>query len=95
MGGELLHLGVGADVGDGGGEHQHLGRLLPHQVLAPLPELGEGAVEEEGLVRPEPSVWCMECTMASLLPHPHPSQVVHQVPDSCIQIGSKETKFIS
>ena len=66
MGGELLHVGVGADVGDGGGEHQHLGRLLPHQVLATLPELGEGAVEEEGLVRSEPRVWCTECTMVSL-----------------------------
>ena len=60
---EPFHDGVGADVCDGG-EDQHLAWLLPHQVLATLAELGEGAVEESA--RSEPRVWCMECMMASL-----------------------------
>ena len=64
LSGEPLHDGVGADVCDGGGEHQHLARILPHQVLATLGELGEGAVEESA--RSELRAWCMECMMASL-----------------------------
>ena len=60
LGGEPFHDGVGADVCDGGGEHQHLARLLPHQVLATLAEVSEESA------RSEPRAWCMECMMASL-----------------------------